>query len=149
MAAGPHPRRRSGPLFLVRIKVRDQPRSASLGEVWNVRLQQEDVSDLHRLISDCWPGDLRGRRQAGRITFEVIGWTAQAGVTGVVGALAYDALKAAVRSLLEEGRARADWPANPISADEAVERARWHLAALGGDRATVELVGQHHLRNGG
>ncbi len=50
-------------------------------------------------------------------------------LTGVMAAATYDALKHAVRRLVSQGQGRAEESREPLSRDESIERARWHLAA--------------------
>ena len=74
-------------------------------------------------------------------------------LAGVTGAVAYDALKAAMRLLADSGRDRADWDPEPLTADEAVARAEGHLGSKYGlyddsYQFTGEFVGQEEQSDG-
>lgn len=74
-------------------------------------------------------------------------------IAGVTGAVAYDALKAAVRRLVDAGRSRSDWDPEPLTADEAIARAEGHLGGGYGlydddYRFTGELVGSEERSDG-
>lgn len=74
-------------------------------------------------------------------------------LAGVTGAVAYDALRAAVRRLVDAGRSRSDWAPEPLTVEEAVARAEAHLGwkyGLHDDdyQFTGELVGQEERSDG-
>lgn len=71
-----------------------------------------------------------------------------AAVAGVVGNLAYDTLKATVRRMVTESVGRSEWKPEPLTADEALERAKWFVAARFDidyeDVDRLELQGEEH-----
>lgn len=98
-----------------------------------------------------------GASAAGQeIIFEIASWALGVGAAGVVGNAMYDALKSTVLSIVASARDRADWQPAPMSREEAVQRARWHLIHRFDlavdedthDRPSLELVGEEERGDG-
>jgi hypothetical protein len=98
-----------------------------------------------------------GASAAGQeIIFEIACWALGVGAAGVVGNAMYDALKSTVIAIVAAARRREDWQREPMSREEAAQRARWHLIQRFDlktheethDRPTLVLVGEEERNDG-
>lgn len=163
---------RSWPLdqYAIELRFVEDPRGENVREVWHAHLLEGPGSGeipfdvigqlvaalrveggppvphvvTHRQTYFSWGADAA----AARVIFEI----AAEALPGVAGAAVYEGVKHVVRRLVSEARSRSDEVREPLSRDEAMEQARWHLAEvfeLGYEAAEqLELVGEEILADG-
>lgn len=92
----------------------------------------------HRQTYFSWGADAA----AAQILLEI----AADALPGLAGAAVYDGLRHVVRRMVSQAQARSHEPREPLSRNEAIEQARWHLVAAFGltheDGEQLELVGE-------